>query len=300
MIYVLLSILCTAMLVLAFKLFDRLQIPVFQAIVYNYLAATICAFLFLPDKSTVVNGVILSEPWVPFALFLGSMFIGVFNLTAVTTQLYGVSTASVAMKLGLVFPVLLAFVWYGEPFDGLKLTGILFAFVAVVLCSIKDDDVYSESRELKKQTQSSFAILPIIVFIGSGVCDSLTQFASKKYVSADGMEAFSFFLFAAAAIAGSIILVSQLARGTTKFHVKSLVAGSLLGVVNYFSFLFLLKALSLVHWGSSVVFPVSNLGTVALATVAGIVFFKERVSKLNLLGLVFAAASISLIVWASV
>src|SRR4051812_9217330 len=114
MIYLFLSIVCTALLILAFKIFERRGIPVFHAIVYNYLSATICAVMFLPDKSRLLSGQVLSSTWLPLSLVLGSMFIIIFNLISVTTVKYGVSTASVAMKLGLVFPVLLAFTMYGE------------------------------------------------------------------------------------------------------------------------------------------------------------------------------------------
>jgi drug/metabolite transporter (DMT)-like permease len=47
------------------------------------------------------------------------------------------------------------------------------------------------------------------------------------------------------------------------------------------------------------VFPISNLGTVAVATIAGILFFKEQISKINWLGLVFAVVSIVLIILSS-
>lgn len=292
MIYLLLSIVCTAMLILAFKLFDRLGIPEFQAIVYNYLSATICAFIFLPDKSRLLNGEIFSSAWLPLSLILGSMFIIIFNLISVTTVKYGVSTASVAMKLGLVFPVLLAFTVYDEQFNWLKLGGIIFAFAAVVLSSLKEEGKSVDHK-------AHFAYLPLIVFIGSGACDSLTQYANKKYIGTNGMEEFSLFLFVAAGIVGASTFIFQLVTGRTSFSGKSLIAGVLLGIANYFSFLFILKALATISWGSSVVFPISNLGTVAVASVAGLVIFKERLSKLNLLGLAFAVVSIVLIILSS-
>ncbi|HLP51284.1 MAG TPA: DMT family transporter [Chitinophagales bacterium] len=292
MIFLLLSIFCTALLILAFKLFDRYNIPVFQAIVYNYLSATACAFIFLPDKSSVLSGAVFSSPWLWLSLGLGSMFIFIFNLTSLTTVKYGVSTASVAMKLGLVFPVLLAFTIYGEEFNWIKLLGILFAFVAVILSSLKE--------EPKSPThKSSFAILPIIVFVGSGACDSLTQYANKTYLANTGMEEFSLFLFVAASIAGTGVFIYQLIADKAMFNSRSLVGGILLGIANYFSFLFLLKALATISWGSSVVFPVSNLGTVLLASLAGVVLFKEKISKINLLGLAFAVLSIILIILSS-
>ncbi|MFN8322989.1 MAG: hypothetical protein U0T74_10055 [Chitinophagales bacterium] len=289
MIYLLLSIICTAMLVLTFKVFEQRAIPIFQAIVFNYLSATICAFLFMPDKSQLISGHVFSAPWLPFSLVLGSMFILVFNLTSITTVRYGVSTASVAMKLGLVFPVLLAFTVYGESFNWLKLLGILFAFVAVILSSLKAGEVQTSGK-------SSFAILPAVVFVGSGLCDSMTQYANKKYLAETGMEEFSLFLFIAAGFFGTCIFVYQLVTGKTSLNRKSFIGGTILGVINYFSFLFILKALAGVSWGSSVVFPVSNLGTVAVATVAGVLFFKERISRVNFVGLIFALLSILLII----
>jgi len=292
MTYLFLSILCTSLLIIAFKIFDRKGIPVFQAIVYNYVSATICALVFLPDKTRLLNGEMLTSSWLPLAMALGSLFILIFYLTSLTTIKYGVSTASIAMKLGLVFPVLLAFTIYGESFNWIKLTGILFAFAAVILSSIKE--------EPKSPThKTGFAFLPIIVFVGSGACDSFTQYANKTYLSNTGMEEFSLFLFVAAGLVGSTIFAYKLITKRTSFNINSLLGGTLLGVANYFSFLFLLKALSAISWGSSVVFPVSNLGTVGVATLTGIFLFKENISKANMVGLLLAVVSITLIIVSS-
>lgn len=288
MIYLLLTIIFSAVLVLMFKVFDHKQIPVFQAIVVNYLSASFCAFVFLPDKTSVVTGTIFQQNWLWLALVLGSLFFTVFNLVSKTTVGFGVSTASVAMKLGLVFPVLLAFTVYGEAFNWLKLTGILLAFVAVILSSIKEDhEVHKHSKWM--------VVLPFITFLGSGLCDSLTQFANKRYVSSTGMEDFSFFLFVAAAFAGVVVLLFRMVTAKMKLPLKAIIGGVILGIFNYFSFLFLLKALGAVNWGSSVLFPVMNLGTVAFATIGGVLLFREKISKINLLGLVFAALSIGAI-----
>lgn len=286
MIYLLLSIVCTAGLILMFKFFEQRNIPIFQAIVFNYLSATFCAIFFLPDKPSLLNGQILQNAWVPLAFILGTMFIIVFNLTGVTAIRYGVSTASVAMKLGLIFPVFFAFALYGENLNWLILAGIVFAIGAVIFSSIKADD---------SKQNLSVAALPIVVFIGSGVCDALTQFANKNYVSTTGMEEFSMFLFLAAGLVGGSVFVFQLATQKTKFQAASLTGGIVLGIVNYFSFLFLLKALGALSRYSSVVFPIVNLGTVLAATIAGIILFKEKISTLNWLGLGLAVISITLI-----
>lgn len=292
MISLLLTILFSAQLVVIFKVFGQRNIPVFPAIVVNYLTATLSAIVFLPDKTPLVTGSIFTHAWIPFAMFLGSMFISVFSLTSITTLRYGVATASVAMKLGLVFPVLLAFTLYGEPFTWLKFTGILLAFAAVVLSSLKDTGTSAEHH-------TGLAILPVSVFLGSGACDSLTQFANKKLVSNSGMEEFSLFLFMAAAFWGVVVLAYKLFKGSETISLSVIIGGGILGVFNYFSFLFLLKALAEVNWGSSVVFPVANLATVGVATLAGIIFFKEKLSLLNQLGLLCAAISIALIIYSN-
>lgn len=295
MLALVLSIICSAILVLLFKYFERNKIPVFQAIVFNYWVAALCGFIFLPDKGPVLNLSIFNAPWMPVCLGLGIMFITAFTLTGITTKYFGVSIASVAMKLGLVFPVLLAFTLYGEEFNWLKLVGILLAFVAVILSSLSEQP--SQAGNSKK---ASHAYLPIIVFLGSGACDAVTQYATKTHLANNGSEGFAMFIFVAAGMAGTSVWLWQVATGKSKFDYKCLVGGIVLGVTNYFSYLFALKALTQISWGSSVVFPVINLGVVAVVTLGGIFMFREKISRLNAIGLVCAAASIVVIILSSV
>ncbi|MCW5909008.1 MAG: DMT family transporter [Chitinophagales bacterium] len=289
MLYLLLSVVCASCLVLMFKFFERRGVPIFQAIVFNYWSASLCALLFLPVKQNALPANITQQPWLWLALLLGSMFIVVFNLTSITTVKLGVSTASVASKLGLVFPVMLAFAVYGETFSMLKVIGILFAFAAVVLSSLKPN--------MKEHSvPATEFLLPVLVFAGSGACDSLTQFANKKYLINNGIEEFTLMLFIAAACTGTLAFIYMVVKHKHRTNRQSLYWGIVLGVLNYFSFLFLLKALAVLSWGSSVVFPLNNLGMVAVATIAGIVLFKEKISATNFAGLLLAAASIITIV----
>ncbi len=291
MLSLILSIICSAILVLLFKYFERNNIPVFQAIVFNYWTAALCGFIFLPDKAPVYNLSIFSEPWMPVCLGLGVMFITAFTLTGITTKYFGVSIASVAMKLGLVFPVMLAFTVYGEEFNVLKLVGIILAFVAVILSSLSENT----SAEGGKK-KASHAYLPVIVFIGSGACDAVTQFATKQFLGNSGTEGFAMFIFVSAGIAGTLVWLGQVFTGKSTFNYKCLIGGIVLGITNYFSYLFALKALTEIKWGSSVVFPVINLGVVAFVTLGGILLFREKISRLNAIGLACAAASIIVII----
>jgi drug/metabolite transporter (DMT)-like permease len=290
MLFLILAFLCAGSLLLLFKVFERKGIPLFQAIVFNYITAAICGFIFLPDHHQVLSGQFVSQGWLPLAVMLGMMFITVFYLTSITTIQYGVSTASVASKLGLIFPVMLAFGLYHEAFSALKLTGIVFALAAVILSSIKDNGTSIPGAHRHA------VLLPYLVFFGNGACDSLTQYANKRYLAHQGMEGFAFFLFLSAATTGLIVMGIQLLRGKMKLDIRSVAGGVALGTFNYLSYIFILYALVAVSWGSSVVFPVSNLGTVAFATLVSYIAFKERLSPINLMGLVCAAIAIILIV----
>ena len=110
-----------------------------------------------------------------------------------------------------------------------------------------------------------------------------------------GNEEFAMFIFVAAGTTGLVILLTQIARGKMRVNIKSIIGGIALGVPNYFSYLFLLKALGSLNWGSSVIFPVTNLGTVVCASLGGFIIFKEKISTINLWGLVIAVAAILII-----
>ncbi len=286
MIYLVLSVLCTAAFILLFKVFEKYAIQTFDAIVFNYWVAFGCGVFFVP-KNTF--GDIAHANWLWFAFVLGAGFITVFTLTGETVRLFSVSAASVSMKLGLVFPVIFAFLIYEEPYNSLKLIGILFAFVAVILSTYRHLDEHHKHAKLQM-------LFPFIVFAGSGLCDSGVQYANKVLLGSSDIIPFVTMNFFTAATFGSTVLAYRFISRETKFKWRNVAGGIAVGIPNYFSFVFMLKSLETMNWGSSVVFPVSNLSTIACSAFAAFIFFKEKISKINLLGLIFAVVAIVLII----
>ena len=84
----------------------------------------------------------------------------------------------------------------------------------------------------------------------------------------------------------------MVAKGNIKLSWKQVAGGIALGIPNYGSLLFLMKALDNVEGGSSVVFPVNNIATVAGSTLLAVIFYREHLNKWNRLGLVFAGLCI--------
>jgi uncharacterized membrane protein len=68
-----------------------------------------------------------------------------------------------------------------------------------------------------------------------------------------------------------------------------------LGVFNYYSIYYLLKALRSDSLNSSTIFTINNVAIVMLTTLVGILFFKEKLIHKNWIGIGLAIISIILV-----
>ena len=285
MIYLLLSILASTIIFIIFKLFEKFQINIFQAIVVNYCIAFTTGILSY--NGTITISQLPNLDWFYYTLILGALFIIVFNLMAITTQKSGLSVVSVATKMSVVVPVLFGLLYYNESLGTVKLIGIAIALIAVYLTSNKSKQEISVNRKS--------IVLPILVFIGSGIIDTSIKFLEDTYVANNDVPLFSAIIFLAAAIIGFIFIIIQIIRGSFKFEFKNIIAGICLGVPNYFSIYFLVKTLRSDILESSGIFAINNVSIVALSTFAGIFIFKEKLIRKNWIGIALAILSIVLI-----
>jgi uncharacterized membrane protein len=83
-------------------------------------------------------------------------------------------------------------------------------------------------------------------------------------------------------------------RKKTKFHLKSIIAGLILGIPNFFSIYFIFVTLDEGVFEPSSVFGIMNISIVVLSFVIGILFFKEKVRTIHYIGVVTAIAAIAL------
>lgn len=280
MIYLLLSILASTGIFVIFKLFTKYKIDTLQGIVINYITACICGLVH-NDKGFNLSEITDSD-WFIGVLFLGFLFIAVFNIMALTAQKNGLSVASVASKMSVIIPICFGLYVYNESVSFQKIAGIILALVAVYLTSIK-------SKENSVVTKALY--LPILLFFGSGVIDtSINYFAPD-----DKIPLFSALIFGAAFCIGSTILVFRALKFKSVFNIRSLPLGITLGLVNYASIYFLLKALRVDGLESSTLFTVNNVSIVAISTLVGLLMFREQISIKNCLGIGLALISIVLV-----
>ncbi len=282
MIYLILSVCISSSLFVIFKLFDKFQINTFQAIVVNYLTAFCCGFFFYRDGMTVTE--ITQRPWILGSVILGFLFIAIFMVMATTAQRNGLSVASVASKMSVVIPVVFAVIVYQEKLSLLKIAGILLALLAVYLTTVKNDGKSFDRKKL---------LFPILLFLGSGVIDTAIKYIETKYLADGEVPIFSSTVFGCAFLVGIIVAII---RRDFKITGKTILGGIALGIPNFYSIIFLLKALRPENLGdSSTVFPINNVAIVMLSTIFGIILFKEKLITKNWIGIGIAIVSIAMI-----
>jgi drug/metabolite transporter (DMT)-like permease len=283
LIFLLLSILFSTGLFVIFKYFGIYKVDVLKAIFVNYIVAFSMGFL-LAERQIPIAEVYL-EPWFPGALVLGALFIAIFFVMAMTAQKNGVSVTSIAGKMSVVVPILFGIFLYNESVTFFKILGIIIALIAVYLSSVKEE----------KQEKNGTLLFPVLLFIGSGTIDTLLKYVQVNYVADGDVAVFSGSLFGIAAIFGSIILGIKTLRKREPFGIKNVIAGIVLGVPNYYSIVFLMKALQNKNIESSTLFTVNNVAIVIVSTVVGLLFFKEKFSLKNKIGVVLAILGIVLV-----
>ncbi|MGM0391674.1 MAG: EamA/RhaT family transporter [Bacteroidota bacterium] len=285
MIYLLLSVLASSVIFVIFKLFQRFEVNTMQAIVINYFFACLVGFFGFMQETEI--SLIPTKLWFPGTLILGALFIIVFNLAAITTQRSGLSVVAVATKMSVAIPVIFGVILYEESTGILKVTGIILALIAVYLSSIKTrEGIAIKTKNL---------IFPLLVFLGSGIIDTMIKYLETTYVAKDDVALFSTTIFAIAGIIGISILVGQAALGKLRITGKNILGGIILGVPNYFSIYFLVLALRSEGFESSTVFTINNVAIVLVSTLLGIVLFKEHLLRKNWIGIILAIISILLV-----
>jgi len=283
MIYVLASVLCSVLVSVLLKLARRLNIDVGQAIAWNYVVASVLTAVVL--HPSMGQWRLPELPWLA-PLALGVLLPTIFLALAASVRHAGIVRSDAAQRLSLVLSLLAAFVLFGEPLDALKAAGVVLGLLALLAMVWR-----GERGGLRQEDVAGWAY-PLLVFAGFGVIDILF-----KRVAAAGVPlGTSLQLMFGLALVVAFGL--QLVRGwrhRNGFTARALGGGMLLGLLNFGNILFYLRAHQALPQHPALVFASVSLGVVALGAVVGLLAFGERLSRLNLAGLVLALAAIGLL-----
>jgi drug/metabolite transporter (DMT)-like permease len=283
-IYILLSVLFNAVLFVILKSFSRYNINTLQALVVNYFTAF--AMGFLVSKGTFNYTEILQKPWYQGSFILGFLFISVFYVTALTSQRNGISVASVASKMSVIIPVCFGVFLYNESMGPTKIIGVFLALVAVYFSSKKEKGSVGDYKNF---------LLPALVFIGAGAIDTSLKIMQNNHLSSEEIGLFSTHTFLMAFYIGLLLIVFNIVKNKMKITGKSILGGIFLGIPNYFSLYYLIKMLDSRVFESSTIFTIHNVAIVIVSTLVGILFFKEKISLRNGIGITLALIALFLV-----
>ncbi|MDA9554871.1 EamA/RhaT family transporter [Pelobium sp.] len=279
MIFVLIAIVCSVLVSINFKLLKRYYTNAYQAIVFNYpTAALFCYFVFKPDLSHQPT----NQHWLLY-LVLALLLISIFYFISKSIATSGIVLTAIAQRLSLIIPVLSAFLIFSEAPTTLKIIGLMVGLIAI----------YASKPDGKINLKDMISWYPIIVFVGTGIIDVLFNFLTK--LENISFTASLFYIFCIATCLGSSSLVYQKIKGTLKFELKAALAGIVLGLLNFGSIYFYVRALQIEKNQPSVVFSSLDIGVIVLGSLVGILLFKEKLSKLNILGIGLAILAIAIL-----
>ena len=280
MVYLIASIFSSSLIYVVFRLAKNYSCSLTPLITINYLTATVLGYLLFDTQLNTIW--IHTKQWLPIGILLGVLFIGMFYLIGNSSQRAGITVTTLANKLSLVFPVLFSLLYFNEEITILKSIGLFTAFVAVFLT------VYNKNL---KRTNFIYILLPIAIFFGSGITDSVVKYIQAVKINSNEVSLFSSLVFFVAFVIGIVITISQ--KNIRKFnHIPTLVLGIILGAVNFGSLYFVINALNKSSLSSAMVFTINNMSIVALSAIFGTFFFHEKLSKINFTGILLAILSL--------
>jgi drug/metabolite transporter (DMT)-like permease len=238
-----------------------------------------------------------SQDWTQYSLALGVGFIITFILSGLATQKIGMTITSMANNVSLVIPVLFSLLVFdsgGKAFDWINYSGLALAILAVAIATFKTE----------KGIKANFWLqggLALAVFLMYGITNTAINYLNITYIAdATKVVPVTLVMVLGAAVSGLIVLVIRALNGLEKIEVKNILAAVTLGIPNFLSFYFLILTLGYFGNSGAFVYPIYNMGVILVSAFVAILFFKEKVSNLNKLGLFLAVIAILMISWQEV
>ena len=241
----------------------------------NYIVCTLFALgLSMPALAGSLQGLPLATG---LGLINGFIYLGGFALMQWSTRHNGVVLSSIFMKLGILVSMLISVVWFRELPTVLQVAGFVLAVTAIIVIN------YSKGTSLSR---GSWVL--ILMLCMSGMGDVMSK-VYEVYGNADIENLFLFFTFASALV----LCILLMAYKKERLGVLELGYGALLGIPNFLSSLFLLKALSSVP--GVIAFPTYSVATILVVALAGLLFFREKLEKKQIIGAVLICVALVLL-----
>ena len=280
--FILLSIICSVFVGVLLKIARQKELSIYQIISWNYVFALISLLIFFKPKINL-------EFSLPTGIITGSLIVLlpiIFVFQAKAIKHSGIVKTDIVQRLSLFISISFSLFIAKEIFDTYKITGLIIAFVAIFFT------FYKKQQTESNQTKSFYLLL---VLFGFGIIDILF----KKVATIGDLQFTELLLlvFSGAFIITTLISGYNISVKKETFSIKNLYWGILVGVLNFGNISFYIKAHQSLSSNPSTVFIGMNMGVILLGSLIGIFYFKEKLTKLNYIGLLLSLISIAFIAY---
>lgn len=275
MLYLLLAILSSAGVAIVMRFAQsRVKNPT-GLLAGNYIVCVLISLgLSLPALGGDLTGL-------PFSVGLGAVngfiYLGGFALMQWSTRHNGVVLSSIFMKLGILVSMVLSIVWFRELPTALQAAGFVLAVIAIIIIN------YTKGTSLSR---SSWVLLLMLCVSGMG--DVMSK-VYEVYGNAAIEHIFLLFTF----ISALLLCLGLMVYKKERMGIRELAYGVLLGVPNFLSSLFVLKALG--HLPGVIVFPSYSVATILVVALAGLLIFREKLTKKQVIGAILICIALVLL-----
>jgi len=279
-IFLIIAIISSAAMAIVLKIFRKQEGNRYGIILGNYLTCVILALILMPKGKGMFQA--SSASWL-CGIAGGILFVAGLVGMQSSVRKNGAILTSAFSRLGLIVPLLVSILFFKEPLRLIFLPGVLLVFAAFLLISFDSGGSIScESGRVHP-----LLLLLVLLFCGGG--DAMAKVFNE--LGQKGKDSFYFLvLFATASVLTIILLFLERQKNGKKVIWKEFAAGVFVGIPNYFSSFFLLKALG--GLSPLVVYPVFSAGTLLFVTLIAVPAFKERPGIKTWIGLGLIAAAL--------
>jgi drug/metabolite transporter (DMT)-like permease len=249
---------------------------------WGVIAANYVVAFALSLAMFALNGFHSASPFtVGLAVLSGMLYIGGMYLGITTIGRRGASIAVSASQLSVLIPVSLSVAVFGDSLSVTQLVGVGVALVSLPLLAARATGL---NGSLDRDT--------LVLIVVQLVVQGFAQFTSKVLVASGlGGERDAFFVVVFAA--ATLVTLPIAFRNRAEIQRKDFAYGGLVGVCNIGVNLSTLLALTLLP--GAVVYPLVNSGGLLLVTVLAWLIFKEKISRVNALGIALTLTAVLLI-----
>ena len=256
-----LAIVSSALVSIVMRLSERRVRGTVSMLAVNYFMC-----LFLAATYTGVENLFPDQPGLVQTVGLGAingaLYLLGFVLLQISVKKNGVVLSATFMKLGLLVPLVVSVVFFGELPKPAQIVGACIAVAAIILINFEKED-----SELGVQ-----AGLLLLLLLAGGGGDAMSKVFEELGNGALSEQFLLYtFLFAL------LFCLALVLHRREKPGKADLFFGLLIGIPNYFSARFLLKSLE--HLAAVIVYPTYSVATIVVVTMAGVCFFRERLKK---------------------